>query len=41
MSIEVKNVSKSFGSTCALDQVSLTFEENKIYPLDVIEILKK
>ena len=33
MSIEVKNVSKSFGSTCALDQISLTFEENKIYGL--------
>ena len=33
MSIEVKNISKSFGSTCALDQISLTFDENKIYGL--------
>ena len=33
MSIEVKNISKSFGSTCALDQISLTFDKNKIYGL--------
>ncbi|TAH65517.1 MAG: ABC transporter ATP-binding protein [Anaerolineaceae bacterium] len=33
MSIEIKNISKNFGSTCALDSVSLTFEENKIYGL--------
>lgn len=33
MSFEVKNISKHFGKTCALDQVSLTFEENKIYGL--------
>ena len=33
MSIEVKNISKNFGKTCALAQVSLTFEENKIYGL--------
>lgn len=33
MSIEVKNLRKSFGKTCALDQVSVTFEENKIYGL--------
>lgn len=33
MSIEVKNVSKNFGSTCALDQVNITFERNKIYGL--------
>ncbi len=33
MSIEIKNISKYFGSTCALDGVSLTFEENKIYGL--------
>ncbi len=33
MSIEIKNVSKNYGSTCALDHVSFTFEENKIYGL--------
>lgn len=33
MSIEVRSVSKNFGDTCALDQVSLTLEENKIYGL--------
>ncbi len=33
MSIEVKNVTKNYGSTCALDHVSLTFEDNKIYGL--------
>lgn len=33
MSIEIKNVSKSFGDTLALDQVSLTLEENRIYGL--------
>ncbi len=33
MSIEVKNVTKNYGSTCALDHVSLKFEENKIYGL--------
>lgn len=31
--IEVKNVSKRFGNICALDDVSLCFEENKIYGL--------
>lgn len=31
--IEVKSVTKNFGSTCALSNVSLTFEENKIYGL--------
>lgn len=31
--IEVKSVTKNFGSTCALNNVSLTFEENKIYGL--------
>lgn len=33
MSIEIKNISKNFGSTCALDSVNLTFEDNKIYGL--------
>ncbi len=31
--IEVKNVTKCYGSTVALKDVSLTFEENKIYGL--------
>ena len=31
--IEVKNLKKNFGSTCALDEVNLKFEENKIYGL--------
>lgn len=31
--IEVKHLTKNFGSTCALDDVSLRFEENKIYGL--------
>ena len=31
--IEIKNIKKNFGSTCALDNVSLKFEENKIYGL--------
>jgi len=31
--IEIKNLTKHYGSTCALDNVSLTFEENKIYGL--------
>ncbi|HKL79282.1 MAG TPA: ABC transporter ATP-binding protein [Mobilitalea sp.] len=33
MSIEVRNVSKNYGSTCALDMANLSFEENKIYGL--------
>ncbi len=33
MSIEVRNITKNYGNTRALDQVSLTFEENKIYGL--------
>lgn len=33
MSIEIKNVSKRFGTTQALDDVSVCFEENKIYGL--------
>lgn len=33
MSIEIKKITKNYGSTCALDQVSITFEENKIYGL--------
>jgi len=33
MSIEIKNVSKSFGNTKALDDISLEFKENKIYGL--------
>jgi len=31
--IEVKNVNKSYGSVCALDNICLRFEENKIYGL--------
>lgn len=31
--IEVKNITKNFGSVCALNNVSLQFEENKIYGL--------
>ncbi|MDV3428213.1 MAG: ABC transporter ATP-binding protein [Bacillota bacterium] len=31
--IEVKNVTKNFGNICALKNVSLKFEENKIYGL--------
>lgn len=31
--IEVKNVTKRFGSTTALNDVTITFEENKIYGL--------
>lgn len=31
--IEAKQITKNFGSTCALDDVSLLFEENKIYGL--------
>lgn len=31
--IQIKNVTKRFGSVTALDNVSLTFEENKIYGL--------
>lgn len=33
MSIEIKNISKSFGNTQALDQVSICLEESKIYGL--------
>lgn len=33
MSIEIKNISKNFGSTQALSRVSITFEDNKIYGL--------
>lgn len=33
MSIEIKNVSKSFGNTQALDKVSITFGDNRIYGL--------
>lgn len=33
MSIEVKNISKNFGSTRALDEVSINFEDNRIYGL--------
>lgn len=33
MSIEVRNVTKNFGSTTALDHVSLAFSENQIYGL--------
>lgn len=32
-SIDIKNISKSFGNTRALKDVSLSFEENKIYGL--------
>jgi len=31
--IEVNHLTKNYGSTCALDDVSLKFEENKIYGL--------
>jgi len=31
--IEIKNLTKNFGKTCALDNISLTFEQNKIYGL--------
>lgn len=33
MSIEIKNISKHYGSTCALDQANITIESNKIYGL--------
>lgn len=33
MSIEIKNISKNFGNTCALERVSINFEENRIYGL--------
>lgn len=33
MSILVKDVSKNYGKTCALDHVNIVFEENKIYGL--------
>lgn len=33
MSIEIKNVSKGFGNTQALDKVSLSFGDNRIYGL--------
>lgn len=33
MSIEIKNLTKQFGSNKALDNVNLTFEEHKIYGL--------
>lgn len=33
MSIEIKNIRKDFGDTCALNQVTLTLEDNKIYGL--------
>lgn len=33
MSIDIKNVSKSFGNIKALDDISLEFKENKIYGL--------
>ena len=33
MSIEIKNITKDFGDTRALDNVTLTFGENKIYGL--------
>ena len=33
MSIEINNISKNFGSTRALDGVSINFEENRIYGL--------
>lgn len=31
--IEIKNITKKFGTTVALDEISLTLEENKIYGL--------
>ena len=33
MSIEIKNITKNFGDTCALDHVSLTLGDDKIYGL--------
>lgn len=33
MSIEIKNISKNFGTTQALSRVNITFESNKIYGL--------
>lgn len=33
MSIVVQNLTKSFGNTCALNKVNITFEDNKIYGL--------
>lgn len=33
MSIEIKNISKSYGTTQALSRVNITFESNKIYGL--------
>ncbi|MBQ5754719.1 MAG: ATP-binding cassette domain-containing protein, partial [Oscillospiraceae bacterium] len=33
MSIEIRNVSKKYGGVQALQNVSLTLEENKIYGL--------
>ena len=33
MSIEIKNVTKHFGGTCALDKVTLTLGDDKIYGL--------
>ncbi|MEA4823111.1 MAG: ABC transporter ATP-binding protein [Clostridiaceae bacterium] len=33
MSIEVRNITKRFGKTCALDGISCTFGENRIYGL--------
>ena len=33
MSIEIKNISKRFGDTCALDNVTLSLGDNKIYGL--------
>jgi ABC-2 type transport system ATP-binding protein len=33
MSIEIKNITKNYGKTCALDHVDIRFEENKIYGL--------
>ncbi|MEG2770690.1 MAG: ATP-binding cassette domain-containing protein, partial [Oscillospiraceae bacterium] len=31
--IKISNITKNYGDTCALDNVSLTIEENKIYGL--------
>ncbi len=33
MSIEVKSITKYYGKTCALNDVSVTFDDNKIYGL--------
>lgn len=33
MSIEIKNVTKKFGDNTALNNVSISFGENKIYGL--------